>query len=186
MSSSDEGIFGDAFFEPIAKICSGGRVSDGGGIDVTIETSNSYKAISVKSGPNIFNSSQAKRMHDEFMELRSRMYKLHKHFDALLGHGYGRKKSEPNSKRIYRVRSGQSFWEELTGDSEFYIKLVMLMKEYPADHRIEFEEEWAKAVNRFDKEFLIEFSRTDGSIDWEKLVRFNSGTKSATKSKQGK
>jgi hypothetical protein len=175
MSSSDEGIFGDAFFEPIAKICSGGRVSEGGGIDVTIETEKAYKAISVKSGPNIFNSSQAKRMNDEFMELRSRMYKLHKRFDALLGHCYGRKRSEPNSKRIYRVRSGQDFWEELTGDPEFYIKLIRLMGNHPAKHRVRFDKEWAKAVNRFDKELLNEFLDGDGNIDWEKLVRFNSG-----------
>jgi hypothetical protein len=178
MSSSDEGIFGDAFFEPIAKICSGGSVSGSGGIDVTIETRNFYKAVSVKSGPNIFNSSQAKRMNDEFMELRSRMYKLNKRFDALLGHGYGRKQSEPNSKRIYRVRSGQAFWEELTGDSEFYIKLIRLMGSHPEKHRVQFDNEWAKAVNRFDKELLNEFLNNDGSIDWEKLVQFNSGDSS--------
>src|SRR5438105_4301531 len=56
MSSSDETIFGDAFFEPIAKICSGGIVSPSEGVDVAIETDNVYKAIAVKSGPNIFNS----------------------------------------------------------------------------------------------------------------------------------
>ena len=48
MSSSDETIFGDAFFEPLVKFCSGG-------VDVAIETETVYKAISVKSGPNIFN-----------------------------------------------------------------------------------------------------------------------------------
>src|SRR5437660_1078367 len=73
MSSSDEGIFGDAFFEPISKLCSGGHVAPSGGIDVAIETGNVYKAIAVKSGPNIFNASQSKRMNDEFGELRSRM-----------------------------------------------------------------------------------------------------------------
>lgn len=107
MSSSDEGIFGDAFFEPIAKLCSGGHVAPSEGVDVAIETDTVYKAISVKSGPNIFNASQSKRMNDEFLSLRNRMLKLHKRFDALLGHGYGRKSSEPNSKRIYRIRSGQ-------------------------------------------------------------------------------
>ena len=59
MSSSDETIFGDAFFEPIAKMCSGGIVSPSEGVDVAVETDTVYKAIAVKSGPNIFNSSQA-------------------------------------------------------------------------------------------------------------------------------
>ena len=83
-------IFGDAFFEPIAKLCSGGTVSPSEGVDVAIETNTVYKAVAVKSGPNIFNSSQAKRQDQEFRSLRSRLLKLHKQFDALLGHAYGR------------------------------------------------------------------------------------------------
>src|SRR5437588_5264731 len=53
MSSSDEGIFGDAFFEPIGKLCSGGTVAPSEGVDVAIETGTVYKAVSIKSGPNI-------------------------------------------------------------------------------------------------------------------------------------
>jgi hypothetical protein len=175
MSSSDEGIFGDAFFEPIAKAVSGGHVSPSEGIDVAIETAKIYKAIAVKSGPNIFNASQSKRMNDEFASLRSRLLKLHKQFDALLGHGYGRKNADPTSKRIYRIRSGEAFWTELTGDPDFYLKLIRLMRDYPLRHRTAFEREWGKAVNRFERDFLNEFATPDGGIDWEKLVRFNSG-----------
>jgi len=47
---------------------------------------------------------------------------------------------------------------------------------YPEEHRKQYEEEWAKAVNRFTRDFLVEFANADGSIDWEKLVEFNSGT----------
>lgn len=175
MSSSDETIFGDAFFEPVAKLCSGGTVSPSEGVDVAIETDNVYKAIAVKSGPNIFNSSQAKRQDQEFRSLRSRLLKLHKQFDALLGHGYGRKFSDPKDNRIYRIRSGQAFWEELTGDPDFYITLIHLMRDYPKQHRIEFTTEWGKARNRFVHDFLNNFGNPDGSIHWEKLLRFNSG-----------
>lgn len=175
MSSSDEGIFGDAFFEPIAKAVSGGTVSPSDGVDIAVETDNVYKAISVKSGPNIFNASQSKRMNQEFLTLRSRLYKTHKQFDALLGHGYGKKVGEGTSERIYRIRAGQAFWEELTGDSNFYIKLIELMKDYPAEHRALYQVERDKAVNRFTLEFLTEFASADGGIDWNKLLRFNSG-----------
>jgi hypothetical protein len=175
MSSSDEGIFGDAFFEPIARSVSGGHVSPSAGIDIAIETETTYKAIAVKSGPNIFNASQSKRMDDEFKALRSRMLKMRKQFDALLGGCYGRKYSDPGSNRIYRIRCGQAFWEELTGDPDFYLKLMRLMRDYPNDHRVQFEGEWNKAVNRFEREFLIEFATQDGGIDWEKLLHFNSG-----------
>ncbi|KAA6346810.1 hypothetical protein EZS27_005713 [termite gut metagenome] len=33
-------------------------------------------------------------------------------------------------------------------------------------------------VNKFTKEFIIDFCLEDGSIDWEKLVKFNSESKS--------
>jgi hypothetical protein len=63
LSASDEGLFGDTFFEPIAKAVSGGVVSPSEGVDIAIETEDRYKAISVKSGPNPFNSSS--RQSDE-------------------------------------------------------------------------------------------------------------------------
>ena len=109
MSSSDESIFGDAFFEPIAKVCSGGVIAPSEGVDIAIETDTEYKAISVKSGPNIFNASQMKRMNDEFLSLKRRLYKIQKKFDPVLGHGYGRRISLPTKNRDYRIISGQAF-----------------------------------------------------------------------------
>ena len=108
MIASDEGIFGDAFFEPIVKLASGGTVSPSEGVDIAIETENKYLAIAVKSGPNIYNSSQKKKQNDQFNILRSRLLKLHKQFDALLGHCYGKRNAEPSEKKIYRER----FWKK--------------------------------------------------------------------------
>lgn len=54
MIASDEGIFGDAFFEPIAKIASRGVVSPSEGVDIAIETDKKYLAIAVKSGQKYF------------------------------------------------------------------------------------------------------------------------------------
>lgn len=175
MSSSDETIFGDAFFEPIARLCSGGTVSPSEGVDVAVETDTVYKAFSIKSGPNIFNASQSKRQDDEFNSLRHRLHKIHKQFDPILGHCYGRRASSRRGKRSYRVISGQALWEELTGDPDYYIKLIELMRDYPYEHRKKFELEWASAANRFVKEFVDNFNNPDGTINWEKLLRYNSG-----------
>ena len=49
------------------------------------------------------------------------------------------------------------------------------MRDYPMQHRIEFEKEWDKAINRFEYDFLINFGNEDGSINWDKLLIFNSG-----------
>jgi hypothetical protein len=50
--SSDETIFGNCFFEPLAKLASGGEVSDAEGVDFTVEFADRYLAVAVKSGPN--------------------------------------------------------------------------------------------------------------------------------------
>jgi len=42
-------------------------------------------------------------------------------------------------------------------------------------HRIEYENALANALNRFMRDFLKNFGSLDGSIDWQKLLRFNDG-----------
>ncbi|NES96171.1 MAG: cytoplasmic protein, partial [Desertifilum sp. SIO1I2] len=71
MSSSDEGIFGDAFFEPIAKAVGGGVATDSIGIDAVIETPTTYTVVQVKSGPNWGNADQRRRLKDNFENARN-------------------------------------------------------------------------------------------------------------------
>lgn len=169
IGASDETIFGDAFFEPIARIASGGTVSDGAGVDFIIETEDRIAAVAVKSGPNPYNASQKERQHDEFIAVRNRLYKMHKRFDPILAHSYGR--VNKSTKHVYRESSGQAFWEEMTGDPDFHLKLIRLMRDEPARHRQEYLPQWDATINRFTAEFIEEFCFPDGSIDWEKLVR---------------
>ncbi|HHE46957.1 MAG TPA: cytoplasmic protein [Bacteroidetes bacterium] len=178
LTSSDEGIFGDAFFEPLAREVSGGVVSPSEGVDVAVETDDRYLAVSVKSGPNIYNASQAKRQNDEFVELRNRLKKMNKRFDALLGHCYGQRNTKPSRKRIYRELFGQEFWAEITGDNDFYKKLITLIDDKQVRvHLIDFERKWEMARNLFLKQFLNEYCKNNGEIDWERIVEINSGSR---------
>ena len=97
---------------------------------------------------------------------------MHKQFDPILAHGYGRLRTEPNQDRVYRDRSGQAFWAEMTGDPDFYLKLIRLMRDEPLKHREQYAPAWYGAINRFTVEFAQDFCFPDGRIDWEKLVRF--------------
>jgi hypothetical protein len=184
VSSSDEGIFGDAFFEPIAKLVSIGVVSPSDGIDIAIETEDRYTAIAVKSGTNWGNRDQLRKQNENFIALQSRLFKLHKQFDPVIGHGYGRKKGTPKGK-IYRDVSGQAFWTEITGDPDFYLKLIRLMKDEPQKHKIEYKKAWELAINRFTGEFISEFCFKDGSINWEKLTQLVSEDKDLKKLPEG-
>lgn len=178
ISASDETIFGNVFFEPIARIASGGKTSDAEGVDFVLESEGRILAVAVKSGPNPFNSSQKKRQSQEFLAVRSRLYKLNKQFDPVLGHGYGRLRTEPTKDRVYRDSSGQAFWSEITGDADFYLKLIRLMKDEPVKHKEAYTCAWDSAINRFTAEFIKGFCFPDGSIDWEKLARLVSEEKS--------
>lgn len=175
MSSSDEGIFGDAFFEPLAKFVSGGVVSPSEGVDVAVETDKTYMAIAVKSGPSIFNSQSKRRQAEDFKALENRLRKLQKHFDAVIGYSYGRKRQRVDTNAPFRELAGQAFWTEITGDDDFYLKIIRLMKDKPQQHLHEYVAAWNAALNRFTKEFIDEFCLEDGFIDWEKLTKFNSG-----------
>ena len=185
ISASDETIFGNAFFEPIARIASEGKASDAEGVDFVIESEERIIAVALKSGPNIYNASQKKRQSQEFNAVRSRLYKLNKQFDPILGHGYGRLRTEPTKDRSYRDSSGQAFWTEITGDSDFYLKLITLMKDVPTKHKREYTSAWNAGINRFTAEFIKDFCFPDGSIDWEKLVRFVSEEKTPKSRKGG-
>ena len=172
IGASDETMFGEAFFEPVARLASKAKVSDAEGVDFVIESGNIVLAVALKSGPNIYNASQKKRQSQEFSALRNRLYKLHKQFDPMLGHAYGRAKAKPTKDLVYRRSSGQAFWSEITGDPDFYLRLAKLMKEEPAKHREKYAPAWDAAVNKFTAEFVKDFCFSDGRIDWEKLVRF--------------
>jgi len=184
IGASDETIFGDAFFEPIARIAAEGKVSDAEGVDFVIEFPDRVVAVALKSGPNIYNASQKKRQSQEFLAVRSRLYKLHKQFDPLLGHAYGRLKTEPTKDRVYRDRSGQAFWAEITGDKDFYLKLIRLMKDEPLKHKKDYTPAWDAAINKFTAEFVKDFCFQNGQIDWEKLVQFVSAISAGKSSKK--
>lgn len=175
--SSDETIFGDKFFEPIAKKFSGGVVSPSEGVDVAVETDDRYSAYAVKSGPNPFNSSAKKRQNDEFNALRSRLLKLHKQFDPVLAYSYGKQSAPSKEKKIYREVAGQQFWEEITGDPEFYSKMITMMKNIPKKHMEKYKPKYDALLNKLTVEFSKEFCHEDDSIDWEKLVKFVSAKK---------
>jgi hypothetical protein len=175
ISSSDETIFGDAYFDQIARSLPGIVVSDAKGIDLIVEEEKAIHAYALKSGPYPFSSSQKERQNTEFLELKQRLMKLQKQFDPVLAYAYGRKNKPSSGKRIYRENSGQEFWKEITGDDDFYLKLIRLMREEPLKRKDEYKSEWDAVINRFEKEFIKDFCFKDGHVDWEKLTQYVSG-----------
>lgn len=97
-----------------------------------------------------------------------------------MGCGYGRVDSQPTRSRRYYKLAGQAFWQRVTGDPEFYMKLVILMRDDPDKHKPEFKDAWDRAENRFVRDFTEGFCAANGTILWDKLVKFNSGQEQDT------
>jgi len=176
ISSSEETIFGNVFFEPIACAAAQGQKALAEGVDIMVERDNTIYAIAVKSGTSVFNADSRKKQEQNFMAASKLAQQAKKRFVAMIGYSYGKKKvSSRGLPKFYSELAGKEFWTELTGDEEFYIKLIRLMDRLPEKYVEDFDEAYQKAANRLVKEFTIEFCNDDGGIDWEKLVRFNSG-----------
>lgn len=175
VSSSEETIFGNAFFEPIAIVVSGGQKAVTEGVDITVDKDNTIYSIAVKSGTSVFNADSRKRQEQNFQSAQKRAQQARKAFMPVVGYGYGKKKVRAEHEKFYKELAGKDFWEWLTGDAEFYTKVIKFMGNRPDEYAKRFDESYAKAENRMIREFTIKYCKEDGSIDWDKLIKFNSG-----------
>lgn len=178
VTSSEETIFGNCFFEPLAIAASGGNKALAEGIDIMVHDAdnNTIYAVAVKSGPSVFNADSKKRQEQNFMAASKLAQQARARYEAYIGYAYGKKKESGRAKpKMYQELAGKRFWTELTGDEEFYLKIIKYMGELPEKYVAEYKESYNKASNRLVREFSNKFCKEDGSIDWEKLVEFNSG-----------
>lgn len=175
VSSSEETVFGNTFFEPIAIVVSGGQKAVTEGVDITVDKNNTIYSIAVKSGTSVFNADSRKRQEQNFQSAQKRAQQARKVFLPVVGYGYGKKKTKAGSEKFYQELAGKTFWEWLTGDAEFYTKIIEFMGDRPDEYAKQFEEAYARAENRMVREFTVKYCKKDGSINWDALIKFNSG-----------
>ena len=177
LSSQEETIFGD-FLEGLAifvcKKVFDGKKSSAEGIDLELERDNKTYIISIKSGPNWGNSRQITKMKDDFRKakriLRSNNPDIH--VIAINGCCYG-KDNKPD-KGDYLKYCGQQFWEFISGNENLYTEIIEPLGHRSKERNEKFMTAYAQIINKFTLDFMNEFC-VDGKVDWEKLVKFNSG-----------
>jgi hypothetical protein len=175
LSSSDEGFFGDSFFEAAAIGISTGRKSISDSVDFELEIEGLLRAYAVKSGPKVFNGQSRRKQIQAFEEARRRMQG--RPFEAIVGYGYGQRCAPPKGKKNFREVSGQAFWEEISGDPEMYKSIFALLAKKVDEHGEVYKKAYGELVAKLTNEFMSEFATADGQIDWDKLLAFNSGKK---------
>lgn len=179
ISSQEETIFGD-WLEGLAIYINGkvynGRKSGIPGIDLEFDKDGVRYIVTIKSGPNWGNSSQIDKMRADFKTAQKtlRTSNSQLYIKAVNGCCYGRDNN--SDKGDYFKYCGQKFWEFVSGDTDLYTKIIEPLGHHAKERNDDFIQSYSQMINKFTKEFADTFCMVDGSIDWDKLVRFNSAT----------
>lgn len=180
LSSKEETVFGNLLEALAIFICSNtfnGSKSSAEGIDLEFERDNIRYIVAIKSGPNWGNSSQIARMRDNFRKAKKILGTNLSSINVVAVNGCCYGKEEQTDKGDYLKYCGQKFWEFISGDVELYLRIIEPLGYRAKENNELFAEEYAKVNNRFTLQFAQEFCREDGSIDWNKLMVFNSKSK---------
>lgn len=179
ISSQEETIFGDwleglAIFvnEKVYK----GRKSGIIGIDLEFDKDNTRYIVTIKSGPNWGNSSQIAKLVSDFKTAKKTLRTSNSQLNIVAVNGYCYGRDNQSDKGDYFKYCGQRFWEFMSGDTDFYTKIIEPLGHQAKESNDDFMQSYAQMINKFTKEFADTFCKDDGSIDWDKLIRFNSAT----------
>ena len=177
LSSSEEGIFGD-WLEGLAIFINekvyGGWKSGIPGVDLEFDYEGRRYIVTIKSGPNWGNSSQIKRLKDDFRTAKKTLRTSNSQMNVVAINGccYGKERNP--DKGDYFKYCGQEFWKFISGEEALFIEIIEPLGYKAKEKNETFMKSYAQMLNKFTKEFTTDYCKESGEIDWEKLVKFNS------------
>ena len=180
VSSQEEGVFGGVL-ERIAlavnAVAFGGRKSGIEGIDLEFEKAATKYLVSIKSGPNCGNSSQIRKMQDDFQKARRTLNTNTNAGSgkvvAVNGCCYGTTATE--GKGNYMKVCGARFWQLISGRPDCYQWVMEALDDQQTKAESGFRDALDAKRTEFAKEFTRRFCDEHGSIRWRLLLEFNSG-----------
>lgn len=178
MVSAEETMFGD-WLEQLAIFVAhkvyGGYKSTSEGIDLEMDRDGIHYVVSVKSGPNWSNSSSMKKLLDNFARAK-RVYRTSGNklpCEAVEGCCYGSDRKPDKTSHLKLC--GERFWAFISGSTTMYCDIIEPIGTDARKHNEDYARQYAKMITRFTKDFANSYCNSDGSIDWEKIVKLNSG-----------
>ena len=178
ISSNEETIFGN-WLEGLAIFINGkvydGRKSGIMGIDLEFDVKNTRYIVAIKSGPNWGNSSQIKRMKTDFVTAKRTLRTGNSQLNIIAVNGCCYGKDKKPDKGDYFKYCGQDFWHFISDDEDLFTKIVKPIGHKAKQKNDKFITSYSNMINKFTKEFADMFCKNNGEIDWNKLVRVNSG-----------
>ena len=177
ISSSEETIFGD-WLEGLA-ICINSKVYGGyksgiQGIDLEFDHDKKRFIVSIKSGPNWGNSSQIKKMIADFKTAKKTLRTSHSNMNIIAVNGccYGQDRNY--DKGDYFKYCGQKFWHFISNNENLYTDIIEPLGYKAKEKNENFMLLRSQRINSFTREFIEAFCESSGTIDWKRIVEFNS------------
>jgi len=150
------------------------HLSTAQGVDLEFFNKGIHYVVSIKSGPNWGNSSQQAKLEQDFKNAVTRVRQSLRGINVqpVLGICYG--KTKTSFVRGYLKVVGQNFWYMISEDKNLYTEIIEPIGYKAKDHNETFHEQKSNVTNRFTKQFIERFCTEIGSINWDKLIEFNS------------
>lgn len=178
ISSNEETIFGD-WLEKLAifvnSIVFDGKKSSATGIDLEFDFEGKRFIVAIKSGPNWGNNGQVKKLIEDFTKAAKTLRTSNSGLNVVAVNGccYGRD-NKPDKGTYYKY-CGQRFWQFISGNEQLYVDLIKPLGKKAKENREEYDILYGNTISVFGHEFFENFCDPNGSVNWEKLVKFNSG-----------
>ena len=146
------------------------------GVDIEMDKGGIRYFVAVKSGPVWGNSSQIEQMRKDF-STAAKVYRQNKNalpVRCVNGCCYGKQSAKSEDKGDYLKLCGQRFWEFLSDDNEFYIKIVEPIGHKAKERNEEFLAQYELVVDSFTEVFRKHFCGPDNLILWDALMKHSS------------
>ena len=180
ISSGEEPLFGD-WLEGLAIFINhkvyGGWKSGIPNIDLEFDKHNTRYIVNIKSGPNWGNSSQITKMKSDFKTAQRTLRTSNSNLVVVSINGCCYGIDNHPDKGDYFKYCGQEFWEFISGNGDLYTGIIEPLGHKSKQRNDEFMESYSNMINKFTRDFIKDFCKPNGEIDWIKLVEFNSGKK---------
>lgn len=182
MASAEESIFGNwleglAIF--ISKTVYGGYKSSANGVDLEFDKEGVHFFVSIKSGPKWSNSTSLKKQKEQFVAAVRAYNTSRSSVVATMcieGCCYGNDNKSYNDS-THEKYCGEKFWTLISGDSTLFVDIIEPLGHDAKEKNDAYNKIYAQTINKFTGEFISNYCNSEGSIDWEKIIKLNAAIK---------